>query len=363
MNDVRFMRMALRLAHKGEGTVNPNPVAGAVVVQEERVVGRGYHRVFGGPHAEVMALDQAKALARGATLYVTLEPCPHHGKTPPCTERILEAGIGRVVFACEDPNPRVHGKGLARLEDAGIEVVHGVLATEARRQNEIFFKFITTGIPFVTLKLGMSLDGRIATRTGDSKWITGETSRKEVHRLRRKHSAVLVGAGTVLVDDPQLTVRHVRGPNPIRLVLDGKGEIPLAAALFSEPGRTIVATATMLQDKEEALASRGVEVWRVAGRDGRVDLAAFLERLGKSGIDSVLVEGGGETAAAFLEAQLVDRVAFFVSPVILGGRTAVGAVGGTGAATVADGIRLRAVELRRFGEDFLYTGLIERRSG
>ncbi len=363
MSDVLFMRMALRLARRGEGAVNPNPVAGAVVVQGERVVGKGYHRVFGGPHAEVEALDQAGALARGATLYVTLEPCPHHGKTPPCTERILEAGIARVVFACEDPNPLVRGKGLARLRDAGVEVAHGVLAAEARRQNEIFFKFITTGLPFVTLKLAMSLDGRIATRTGDSKWITGESSRKQVHRLRRKHSAVLVGARTVLADDPQLTVRHVRGRNPIRFVLDGKGEVPLQATLFSLPGRTIVATATMPPHKEEALASLGVEVWRVPGRGERVDLGALLRRLGEAAIDSLLVEGGSETAAAFLEAQLVDRVSFFVGPVILGGRTAVGAVGGLGAATLADGIRLCATESRRFGEDFLYTGLVERRSG
>ncbi len=354
------MRMALRLGRKGEGAVNPNPLVGAIVVQGERVVGRGYHRAFGEPHAEVFALDEAGEKARGATLYVSLEPCSHHGKTPPCTERILEAGISRVVTPCRDPNPLVNGKGLAHLRAAGVEVVEGVLAKEAQKENEAFFKFITTGLPFVCLKLATSLDGRIATRTGDSKWITGERSRREAHRLRRRHSAVLVGSRTVLVDDPLLTVRHVPGRNPVRIVLDGKGEVPQKAALLREPGRTIVATATMPKEKEEALLALGAEVWRLPGPNGRVELEGLLLRLGAAGIDSVLVEGGGETAAAFLESGLVDRVSFFIAPLLLGGRAAVPAVGGLGAEIVAEGIRLREVEWTRRGEDLLYTGRLER---
>lgn len=362
MTDVPFMRMALRLARKGEGTVNPNPLVGAVVVKDGRVVGRGYHREFGGPHAEVFALDQAGEKARGATLYVSLEPCSHVGKTPPCTERILQAGVARVVAACQDPNPLVHGKGVARLRRAGVVVTEGVLAREVERQNEIFFKFVGTGLPFVTLKLAVSLDGRIATRTGDSKWITGEASRREVHRLRRRHSAVLVGAKTVLADNPRLTVREVPGRNPVRIVLDGKGEIPESALLLREPGRTIVATATMPDDKEKALLALGAEVWRLPTGDARVDLAALSTRLGEGGIDSVLVEGGGETAAAFVEAGLVDRVSFFIAPFLLGGRAAVPAVGGVGVETIAEAIRLVDVQFRRYGEDLLYTGRPERRS-
>ncbi len=359
-NDERFMRIALDLARKGEGETNPNPIVGAVVVKDGHILGEGYHHSLGGPHAEVFALDEAGDAARGATLYVTLEPCSHHGKTPPCTERIIAAKIARVIIACRDPNPLVNGHGIERIRAAGIEVTEGVLEEEARRANEIFFKFITTGRPFVQLKLAESLDGKIATRTGDAKWISGADSRVEVHRLRRRFAAVLVGVGTVVSDDPRLTVRHVAGTDPLRIVLDGRGRIPLAATLLREEGRTIVVTATMAREKEEALLSLGTEVWRPPGNEGNIDLLAFLQRLGEENIDSLLVEGGGETAAAFLEASLVDKVAFFIAPILIGGRDAIPTVGGAGAKQVSEALHLKRVEIERIGEDLLVTGYPER---
>ena len=361
MSDERYMETALDLALGGEGGVNPNPLVGAVVVKDGEIVGQGYHRAYGGPHAEAYALEEAGGRAHGATLYVTLEPCCHHGKTPPCVERITTAGITRVVIPCIDPNPLVNGSGVRRLRDAGIEVEVGVLEERARRLNEIFFHFVTTGRPFVELKLAVSLDGRIATRTGDSRWISGEASRVLGHRLRRRLAAVLIGVGTVISDDPALTVRHVPGRNPLRVVLDGEGRTPLDARLLREEGRTVVATSRMPAEREAGLAHAGASVWRLPDEGGRVDLTALLGRLGREGIDSVLVEGGGETAAAFLEAGLVDKVSFFIAPLLLGGRQAVPAVGGLGSERVADGIRLDGVEVTRVGEDVLYTGSPGRR--
>ena len=354
--DERYIRFALELAHRGEGYTNPNPIVGAVVVKDGEVIGQGWHRRFGGPHAEVFALEEAGEDTAGATIYVTLEPCSHYGKTPPCTDRIIEAGISRVVVACRDPNPLVNGKGIEKLREAGIEVAEGVLEEEAVRANEIFFKFIRTRLPFVQLKLAESLDGRIATRTGDSKWVAGEEARTEVHRLRRRFAAVLVGANTVINDDPLLTVRHVEGPNPVRVVLDGRGRIPADARMFSEEGRTIVATAAMSEGKEEDLRELGVEVWRLPGDDTRVDLWELLVRIGKEDLDSLLVEGGGETAAAFLEAGFVDKVSLFIAPIIIGGRDAIPAVGGGGVERVSEALELKDVETAELGRDLLITG-------
>lgn len=361
--DERFMRLALELAHKGEGETKPNPIVGAVVVKDGHIVGCGYHHRFGGPHAEVFALDEAGDEARGATLYVTLEPCSHHGKTPPCTERIVAARIARVIVACSDPNPLVNGHGIEKMRAAGIEVTEGVLEEEARRANEIFFKFITTGRPFVQLKLAESLDGKIATRIGDAKWISGADSRTEVHRLRRRFAAILVGVGTVIADDPRLTVRHVGGKDPLRIVLDGRGRVPLDAQMFSAEGRTIVVTAMMAREKEEALISLGAEVWRLPEKESNIDLSAFLQSLADEKIDSLLVEGGGETAAAFLEADLVDKVAFFVAPILIGGRDAIPAIGGAGAEQVSEALHLKRIEIERIGEDLLVTGYPQKHSG
>jgi diaminohydroxyphosphoribosylaminopyrimidine deaminase / 5-amino-6-(5-phosphoribosylamino)uracil reductase len=358
MNDERLMRMALDLARRGEGAVNPNPLVGAVVVRDGEIVGRGAHQRFGGPHAEVFALDEAGDAASGATLYVNLEPCVHHGKTPPCADRIIAAGIRRVVVACRDPNPLVDGKGIAALRAAGLEVEQGLLEAEATRLNDAFFKFIRSGRPLVHLKLAMSLDGKIATADGDARWISSQASRTRVHEFRRRAAAVLVGAGTVLSDDPALTVRHVEGRNPLRVVLDGSGRTPPGARLLREPGRTLIATAAMSGEAEAALRAAGAEVWRLPEAGDRIDLPALLERLGGEGIDSLLVEGGAETAASFLESNLIDKVSIFIAPILLGGRGAVPAIGGAGAPTVAQAARLRDVGMERIGDDFLVTGYL-----
>lgn len=360
MNDQAFMQRALDLARNGEGTVNPNPLVGAVVVKNGAIIGEGYHKVFGGPHAEVFALEEAGEKARGATLYVTLEPCSHFGKTPPCTQRVIEAGIARVVIAVKDPNPLIHGKGIASFHNAGIDVKEGVLEEPARRLNEVFFKFITARLPFVQLKLAMSLDGKIATRTRDAKWISSKESQVEAHRLRRRFASILVGVNTVIADDPQLTVRHVQGKDPIRIVLDGHGRIPTEARLLHQEGRTIIATASMKKKKEKALLDLGAEVWRVGGTEN-VDVRVLLETLANEEIDSVLVEGGGETAASFLEADLVDKVSFFIAPLILGGREAIPAVGGLGVEKVACGTHLTDIDVQQIGEDTLYVGYPKRR--
>ncbi len=361
MTDQEYMRLALDLARNGDGWVNPNPIVGAVVVADDRIVGQGYHQRFGGPHAEVFALDEAGARARGGTIYVTLEPCSHHGKTPPCTERIIEAGIARVVIGCRDPNPLVNGEGASILRKAGIEVEEGLLEEETKTANEIFFKYIQTGLPFVELKLAQSIDGKIATRVGDSKWITSEESRIEAHRLRRRLAAILVGVRTVMSDDPLLTVRHVDGPDPVRVVLDGQGRIPLTARLLHEEGRSIVATAAMDKNKQEALLDLGAEVWRLPADNDRVDLRALLRRLGDAQIDSLLIEGGGETAACFLEEDLVDKLVLFIAPIIIGGREAVSAVGGTGVKRVVDALRLIDVSASSCGPDMMVIGYPKRR--
>lgn len=354
--DAEWMRLALDLAALGEGDVHPNPLVGAAVVSEGRVVGRGYHRRFGGPHAEILALDEAGDAASDATLYVTLEPCCHHGKTPPCTDRIIAAGVRRVVIAARDPSPQIDGRGIACLRDAGIEVVEGILSDEAERQNEIFFTFVRRRRPFVQLKLAVSLDGRIATKTGDSRWISSEASRIEGHRLRRRFMSVLVGVQTVLCDDPLLTVRHVVGPSPVPVVLDRRGRFPPTARLLDHHPSPIVVTATA--DIGQELCSRGARIWRLSDGAGRIDLHRLLADLAESGIDSVLIEGGGETAAAFLDAGLVDKVSLFIAPILIGGRGAVPAVGGIGAERVTDALRLERVTTRWFGPDLLYTGYL-----
>jgi len=352
------MRRALELARRGEGYTRPNPMVGAVVVRDGEIIAEGYHARCGGPHAEAEALERAGRAARGADLYVNLEPCVDFPgkKTPSCAERIIAAGIRRVIIATRDPNPLVGGKGVERLRAAGIEVVEGVLAEEARELNEIFFHWIRTGRPFVALKLAMSLDGKIATRTGDSRWITGPEARRRAHELRRRHAAVLVGVNTVLADDPRLTVREVEGPQPLRIVLDSRGRIPLSARVLSgEAGTVIAAGEGMPPDKLEALRDKGAEVWRLPAAAGRVDIAALLARLGERGVDSVLVEGGGEVAWSFLSRGLVHKLYLFYGPVVIGGREAIPAVGGEGVPQLAAAPRFRFGTVERLGADLLVT--------
>jgi len=356
VNDAEAMRLAIELAELGAGDVSPNPLVGAVIVRDGRIVGRGYHRRYGGPHAEIFALQEAGDAASGATMFVTLEPCCHVGKTPACTDAIIEAGVGRVVVALRDPFPDVDGRGIATLREAGVSVEEGLLQEEAARQNEVFLHYTTTGRPFVLLKLAASLDGRIATRTGDSKWISGEGSRTEAHRLRRRHSSVLVGIRTVLADDPELTVRRVPGRSPTPIVIDPTGRIPPEARLLRAGRSPIIVASRIEEGRERGLVELGARVWRIPSDGGRIDLLALLDRLGEEKIDSVLVEGGGETAAAFLDAGLVDKVTVFVAPLLIGGRAATPAVGGEGAAKIADAVRLRDVSVERFGDDLCITG-------
>ena len=360
------MALALTLAAQGLGTVDPNPLVGAVVVRDGRIVGMGYHQRPGEPHAEVHALRAAGPLARGATLYVNLEPCAHHGRTPPCTETIIGAGIRRVVAAIEDPDPRVRGRGFARLRAAGIDVTVGVRAEEARRLNEVFLKYAATGRPFVLLKAAASLDGRIATRTGASRWITGPEARALVHRLRAAYPSIMVGIGTALSDDPELTARTdpPAARQPLRVVVDSRARLPRDARMLRAPGRTLVATtASAPAGRVRELERAGAEVVCLPDLAGRVDLEALLEELGRRGISGVLLEGGATLNGAMLERRLVDKVMFFLAPTLIGGRDAPGAIGGVGAAELSDAPRLVDVQWQACGADLCVTGYLPATGG
>lgn len=357
------MRRALRLALRGKGHTSPNPVVGAVIARNGRIVGEGWHRRSGEAHAEVIAIAAAGRAARGATLYVTMEPCCTYGRTPPCTDAILHAGIRRVVVGALDPNPRHHGRGIRILRRMGVRVEAGLLGGEASALNADFEKFITTGRPFTTVKAAMSLDGKIASAGGDSRWISGLAARGHAHRLRLWTDAVLVGRNTVERDDPLLTSRRAKKPVkiPWRIVLDSGGRIPLDRKLFKTPGasKTIVAvTGRAPRSKLARFEAIGARVIRCASRDGGVSLGDLWKRLGRMGIMSVLVEGGGETIASVLREGLADRIALTVSPKIIGGRRAPTPVGGEGVARVADALRVRGLSVKRVGEDFLLEGHI-----
>lgn len=358
------MRRALELAERGLGRTSPNPAVGSVVVRDGAIVGEGYHLRAGGPHAERIALAHAGDAASGADIYVTLEPCCHHGRTPPCTDAIIEAGIERVFYATEDPDPRCAGGGEAALTQAGIEVRSGLLRDEARRMLAGYISHRLTGRPLVTVKLAMSLDGRIATRSGDSQWISGEKSRQIVHEMRNRCDAVMVGVGTVLADDPALTTRDVReGRDALRVIVDTRARTPADAQVIheqSEAGCVIACTASAPPDRVSVLRDAGAEVRVLAERGGHVDLAALMDALGERGVLSVLIEGGGELVAGALEADVVDRMMLFYAPLIIGGRNAVPGVAGIGAQQVADAVRLRDVSTRQVGADMLVTGSVAR---
>ena len=367
-DDKRYLRMALGLAARGRGQTAPNPMVGAVLVRGGRVVGRGYHTRAGAPHAESVALAQAGRRALGATLYVNLEPCCHFGRTPPCVDAILAAGVRRVVASLEDPDPRVRGKGFRALRAAGTRVTVGPLALEARRLNESFLKRVVAGRPLVTLKAGMSVDGRIATRTGESKWITSPAARAAARQLRREHEAVLVGVNTVLRDDPRLTARSAgngsgardgaAGVQPVRVVLDTRLRTPPGARILADGAGPVIilALAGAPRSRRRRLEEAGALVLEVTGRDGRVGLDAALRELGRRGISSVLVEGGSEVLGSILDERIGDRLVLFVAGRVLGGRGALPAFGGRGAARLRDAPRLRDVRIRPIGSDFRIDG-------
>jgi diaminohydroxyphosphoribosylaminopyrimidine deaminase/5-amino-6-(5-phosphoribosylamino)uracil reductase len=350
----RYMRLALREARRGLGRTSPNPAVGALLVKGGRVVGRGHHVRAGAPHAEVMAIRDAGASARGADLYTTLEPCDHVGRTPPCSLAIHEAGVRRVFSGSDDPNPRVNGRGIRRLRRAGIEVEVGILREECDALNEPWFRFITTGRPHVTLKVAATLDGRIATASGDSRWVTGPEARGHVHRLRNAVDAVLVGAGTVRADDPRLTARLPggRGRDPVRVVLDSRLELPMTRRLFRQRSEaaTLVAHVTGTPPSK---APRGVDYLRCRARRGRVDLSDLLSRLGERGVTTLLVEGGAEVNRSFLDAGLVDQLLLFVAPKIAGG--GIPWLGGEGPARMAEALPVHDLRVMRLGRDLLFS--------
>lgn len=357
----RFMSQALRLARRGLGRTSPNPMVGALVVRHGRVAGRGFHHRAGGPHAEVLALRQAGARARGATLYVTLEPCAHTGRTPPCADAVIAAGISRVVAAMRDPNPRTNGRGCRRLRAAGVRVTEGVLRREAQALNETFSTRMTRRRPFVSVKVAQSLDGKIATAAGQSRWISGRAARAFVHRLRAQADAVLVGVNTVLADDPRLTARGrtARRPRPLlRVVADGALRTPSSARLFTQqPSSVVIATTSRApSSRARRLAACGAHVVRLPARRGGVDLRALCRYLARREVNHLLIEGGGEVIASALADRLVDRVYWMQAPILIGGRTAPGSVGGAGVSALARAIRLAAVHTRRLGNDWLVEG-------
>lgn len=358
-----YMQRALSLAKKGEGRVNPNPLVGCVVVKDGRIIAEGCHEQYGGFHAERNALLSCGEEARGADLYVNLEPCCHQGKTPPCTELILEKGIRQVFIGCLDPNPLVAGKGVARLQEGGVSVEVGILKEACEALNEMFFYYIKNKLPFVAMKYAMTLDGRIACDSGSSRWITGEEARRHAHRLRRRYQAIMAGIGTVLADDPMLDCRVEEGVNPIRVICDSNLRLPLDSRIVKTAGhiRTIVAFCQKEAEdpeKRKKLEQAGVELWGIPlGAGNRPDLEALFRKMGRSGIDSVLVEGGGILNGALLEAGLINRVYAYLAPKLVSGEVNRAPVRGTGILQMAEAQKLKAVKTITLGEDFLITGV------
>lgn len=366
MPSQHYMECALSLARLAMGYTSPNPAVGAVVVKDGLAVGMGYTQPTGLDHAEVMALSQAGEKARGATMYVTLEPCCHYGRTSPCTEAIIAAGISEVHIGLLDPNPLVSGRGVDKLNEAGIKTYIGTCQQEAYEINEAYIKHITTGLPFVMAKFAMSLDGKIATKTGDSKWITNEEARKYVHVLRHTVDAIMVGANTVIFDNPHLTARGCGGKGgvkkvqPIRLVVDSKGKVPLNAHIFEPPGGVLLAVVAPFDSaKKEKLLQTGAEVLELPGKEGFVDVVELLKLLGGRGIVTILVEGGGKLLGSLFDQHLVDKVLAFISPIIIGGGNAV-SVAGNGVDNIAEALRLSRVNITRFGDDILVSGYLKK---
>jgi diaminohydroxyphosphoribosylaminopyrimidine deaminase/5-amino-6-(5-phosphoribosylamino)uracil reductase len=356
----RYMHMACRLAFKAAGRTTPNPMVGAVLVRGDKIIATGYHKAAGSDHAEIAALKSAGESARGATLYINLEPCSHYGRTPPCSRALIAAGVKSVIAGMKDPNPLVAGRGFRELRRAGIMVRSGLLAAECRALNEAFVKTMTRGLPFVTLKLAASLDGKIATATGDARWISGKESRSSVHRLRDRVDAVLVGSGTVIADDPQLTCRIRGGRNPWRIVLDRRLRISPAARLLRQrdPERTLIVTGRRAPpERARALAARGARVLRVAARRGKLSWSALLKQLASLGIQSVLIEGGAAIAASALKEKAVDKILFFYAPKLIGGDGRV-MIDGLGVREAKSSLKLKHLEIARAGNDLVVSGYL-----
>ncbi len=381
--DKKYMKRAIELAAKSGGYVNPNPHVGAVIVKDGRVIGEGRHERYGQLHAERNALAAVTEDPRGATMYVTLEPCCHYGKTPPCTEAIMEAGIAKVIIGSDDPNPLVAGKGAGILRDAGIEVIEQFMKEECDKLNPSFFHYITTGLPYVTLKYAMTIDGKIAASTGESQWITGPAARARVHEERAKHTGIMVGIGTVLKDDPSLNVRDAEGPDPVRIILDSRLRTPLGSKVVEtaalapkgqEPQETVFTAgdtryprtiiATLVDDEEKLAPYKAAGCATILCEDdgsGHIDLPDLMKKLGKMKVDSIFMEGGSEAAWGALSSGIVDHVQAFIAPKLFGGAGSKSPVGGAGVPYPKDAIMLKDLTIEYVGPDILVQGDIERR--
>ena len=361
MIDEEYMGIALELAKRGAFTVSPNPMVGAIIVKDNEIIGEGWHEVYGGLHAERNAFKNCKCSAFGATLYVTLEPCCHYGKTPPCTQIIIEQKIKRVVIGSCDPNPLVAGKGIEQLKEAGIEVVTGVLETQCKELNHVFFHYIQTKTPYVTMKYAMTMDGKIATKTGESQWITNQESRMNVHRLRSKVTGIMVGVGTVIADDPMLTCRIEGGKNPIRIICDTNLRTPYQSKVVTTAGeiRTIIATAS--EDCERILQYRryGCDIIQVSKKENYIDLDELMHRLGELEIDSVLLEGGATLNASALQSRIVQRVQAYIAPMIFGGKDALTPIEGDGVEKINCSYQLKKKSIQWFENDLYIESEVE----
>ncbi|MBE0647098.1 MAG: bifunctional diaminohydroxyphosphoribosylaminopyrimidine deaminase/5-amino-6-(5-phosphoribosylamino)uracil reductase RibD [Bacteroidales bacterium] len=361
-DEIKYMKLALKLARKGAGWVNPNPMVGAVIVKDNAIIGQGYHEHFGGPHAEVNAIRACSKSPLGATMYVNLEPCIHEGKTPPCAELIVEKGIRKVVIAMKDPNPKVNGKGIEYLESNNIIVETGLMEEEALLLNETFVKFITTRKPFCLYKSAMTLDGKIASATGDSRWISGEASRKLAHRLRHEYSAIMVGIGTVLKDNPKLDARRTRkiSKNPLKIVVDSVARISLdASVLVHNPQLTVLAVTKLADPAKLAEISRtGAQVVVCPEKEEQVDLEYLMLALGMMDIDSVFLEGGGTLAFSAVRDKIVDKVMLFIAPKFIGGKKAPTILEGEGIRRISDAIPFHVSSLKLLKEDIIIEGYL-----
>lgn len=364
MSHKYYMRLALEEAVKGRSYTSPNPMVGAVIVKDDRMIGKGYHHGFGQAHAEIEAIASASESIEGATMYVTLEPCSHYGKTPPCSLALIQAKLKQVVIATLDPNPLVAGKGIQMLQSAGIEVITGVLEEEGKELNRIFFRFIQENKPYVLLKSAMSLDGKIATRTGSSQWISSIESRTHAHFLRAKYRSILVGVNTVIADNPSLTIRLSESyRQPIRLILDSSGRIPLDSQVLTDAHASntwVVTTDRMPDDVEKNIRDRGASVIRCIRHQGKVDLNDLLQKLAVQGVDSLLIEGGSNVAYSALEAGIVDEVIFYLAPKIIGGKEAFVSIGGQGVATVNQAFELEQMKTEMMGPDVVISALVKK---
>ena len=359
MTDQNYMLQAIQLAKQGEGRTNPNPMVGAVIVKNGRIIGKGYHKKCGELHAERNAIASLTESAEGATIYVTLEPCCHYGKTPPCTEAIIEQKIKRVVIGSRDPNPKVSGKGIKMLQEAGIEVIEDFMREECDRLNPVFFHYITTKTPYVVMKYAMTLDGKIATKTGASKWITGEAARAEVQHMRHRYMGIMAGIGTVLADDPMLNVRMEGWKSPIRILCDSGLRIPLDGQIVKSAGkyRTIVAYADSenTEAKRKRLHEMGVETICCPDKNNQVDLKKLMKYLGEEGIDSILLEGGGTLNDSALRAGIVQEVQAFIAPKLFGGMNSKTPVEGIGVRFPSEAVKLKCTDICQIGEDIRIT--------